>query len=375
MRVLKFGGSSVADAGCVSRTLDIIEKVACEDRVVAVCSAISGCTDKLIELGARCAAGDFAALDIISELKDRHFKIILRLFSGNVMRKAVAELDDEFNRLTLLAISILNSKAISEKQATEIQTFGELFSTRILAAKLKDEFFEVRWTDSRELIVKDDVKKTFSNIRRKISSCRKTEIFVAPGFIAKDAEGNVTTLGRGGSDYSGALFAAALDSPAVEIWTDVPGIMTANPKIVPSAKNIPHLSYDAAFSMASHGAKVLYAPTVLPVKEKGIPIEIRNTFDPDGPYTLIDGKDSSGFWEGISSVRDGDYENIYLTAGCRPDPLWPERARQTQLRIIAALKDAGISAVETGEGEGFVSVSVLERSAREACITLHNEFF
>lgn len=370
MRVLKFGGSSVADASNISKVLDIIEKNAENDRVLAVSSAISGCTDSLVELGQRCAKGDFKALEIIKDLKDRHFKIILRLFSGRRMCKVAEELDDEFNRLTRFASDILNSGHMSDAQATEIQTFGELFSTRILAAKLKDEFYRTRWIDSRELIVKGDLTATYSNIRRKTSHYRTTDIFVAPGFIAKDPEGRVTTLGRGGSDFSAALYAVALEAPAVEIWTDVPGIMTANPKEVPQARNIPHISYDCAFCMAAHGAKVLYAPTVTPAKDAGIPIIILNTFKPDGGKTVIDGSATADScrWMGISSMSRGDYEDIYL---CAEGPI---NVRNAQFRSISALKEAGISSINSSGGDGYVCFTVLGAAAKEACITLHNEF-
>lgn len=370
MRVLKFGGSSVADAGSMSKVLDIVEDVAQDGQVLVVSSAISGCTDALVELGKRCAIGDYNALDIIKDLKDRHFKIILRLFSGRRMCKVTEILDDEFNRLSLLAISILNAGTISESQATEIQTFGELFSTRILAAKLEDEFYVTRWIDSRELIVKGDLPLTYSNIRRKLSRYGKVNVFVAPGFVAKDCKGQVTTLGRGGSDFSAALYAAALKAPAVEIWTDVPGIMTANPKVVPQARNIPHMSYDCAFCMASHGAKVLYAPTVAPAMDNGIPIEILNTFHPCGAKTTIDGTATSDSckWMGISSVERGDYEDVYVCAEGTMD------VRNAQYRGISAFKEAGISSINSSSGDGYVCFTVLKPVAREACITLHNEF-
>ena len=369
MRVLKFGGSSVSDAGNMSRVLDIVEAAAAGGPVVLVSSAISGCTDSLVMLGRRCSEGDSYAMDIIDSLKQRHSRIILRLFTGSQLRRIGEELDAVFAQLSALAGSILSAGCITPSQEEEIQTFGELLSTRILAAKLRTEGFESRWIDSRDLVVKGNQRKTYSNIRRKIGHYRNVQVFVAPGFVARDADGAVTTLGRGGSDYSAALYAAALGAPSVEIWTDVPGIMTANPKVVPQARNIPHMSYDTAFCMASHGAKVLYAPTVEPAREKNIPIRVLNTFAPAHPGTVIDADcPARSRWVGVSSVVEGDMENVFITFEGEVD------VRQAQLRGVAALKDAGIWPLGNGTGESFVYFSVLRSAGREACVTLHSEF-
>ena len=367
MRVLKFGGSSVADAGSMSRVLDIVEQAAATGKVTLVCSAISGCTDALIALGADAAAGGHGRAGILDPLRARHRAIVTRLFSGREKSRTMDRLDAVFGEISQLLDSITEAGAITPRQEEEIQTFGEILSTRILAAKLGTELPAVKWLDSRKLIVKGDLKRTYAGIRRATRTAK--DVFVAPGFIARTADGAPATLGRGGSDYSAALYAAATGAPAVEIWTDVPGIMTANPKVVPEARPIPHMSYDAAFCMAGHGAKVLYAPTVTPAREKGIPILIKDTFTPSAPGTVIDGRGGCGGWVGVSSLTDGDYELIYITAEGAFD------ARGAQLRGIAALKDAGISAVGTGSGEGFVSLTVLKAVAKDACRTLHNEFF
>lgn len=367
MRVLKFGGSSVADAGNMSRVLDIVEAAAAGGKVTLVCSAISGCTDALIAMGEKAAAGDGSREAVLQELRSRHSAIVTRLFSGREKTRTLAELDAVFGEISQLLDAISEAGEITLHQQELIQTFGEILSTKIIAAKLKTELPAVKWIDSREVVVKGDLKRTYANIRRATRASK--DVFVAPGFIARTPEGEVTTLGRGGSDYSAALYAAATGAPAVEIWTDVPGIMTSNPKVVPEARPIPHMSYDAAFCMAEHGAKVLYAPTVTPAREKGIPILIKDTFAPSTPGTVIDGLGCCSGWVGVSSLAAGDYEEIFITAEGTFD------ARGAQLRGIAALKDAGISAVGKGSGEGYVSLTVLRSVAKEACRTLHNEFF
>ena len=278
--VLKFGGSSVADATNMSRVLDIVGGALDGGRVVLVSSAISGCTDGLLA----CADGD---LEREAALMDRHLAIVRRLFTGEEQAEAAAEV------MRLFA-------AMEAAPAEEKVTFGELLSTRILARKLECERIHAHWVDSRELVVKDDLPETYRRIRAAVAAT-DAAVVVAPGFICCDSSGRICTLGRGGSDYSAALYAAALGADSLQIWTDVPGIMTANPKQVPAARTIPGMSYRAALEMAEHGAKVLYAPTVAPAMEAGIDIEIRNTFAPAGRFTRISAQPDASPWIGVAS--------------------------------------------------------------------------
>ena len=347
MIVLKFGGSSVANATNMSRVLDIVSDAASKDRVILVSSAISGCTDKLIEGGQE----NFRAL------KDAHRKIIRRLFTGVEREEAYAECDALFEEL-------------AAAPAEDAVTFGELFSTKILARKLACEGFDARWIDSRDIIVKGDIDRTYVNIAASVADAG-VRIFVAPGFIARDLGGHVTTLGRGGSDYSAALFAAGAKADTLQIWTDVPGIMTTNPKVVPAARTIPTISYDAAFCMAEHGAKVLYAPTVAPARSAGIAINIRNTFNPAHPGTSIENVPESGVceWMGLSDTTKDGRATLYLTAQ------GPIDAGASLSRVHAALKEAGIEATGCGEGEGYIWAEVFESVRKQACAALHREFF
>ena len=279
-RVLKFGGSSVADATAMSRVLDIVDGALDGGRVVLVSSAISGCTDGLLA----CADGNTEGE---AALMERHLAIVRRLFTGLEQAEASAEV------MRLFA-------AMEAAPAEEKVTFGELLSTRILARKLECERVHAHWVDSRDLVVKDDLPETYRRIRAAVAAT-DAAVVVAPGFICCDSSGRVCTLGRGGSDYSAALYAAALQADSLQIWTDVPGIMTANPKQVPAARTIPGMSYRAALEMAEHGAKVLYAPTVAPAMEAGIDIEIRNTFAPAGRFTRISAQPDAAPWIGVAS--------------------------------------------------------------------------
>ena len=333
-RVLKFGGSSVASATAMSRVLDIVEKEADKGTVILVSSAISGCTDALLDGGPKA----------IKEMQKRHQDIVKRLFTGEEREEIQARIDGLFREL-----------AVTPKE--EQVTFGELLSTTILAAKLQQEGFNAKWLDSRKLVVKDNQEETYRRIKEAVEGA---EIYIAPGFICQDGEGKVCTLGRGGSDFSAALYAAAVKAESLQIWTDVPGIMTANPKQVPQARTIPTMTYNAALQMASHGAKVLYAPTVAPAMEAGIDIEIKNTFVPEGKYTVI-GKEGPKGWIGVASQAD-----TITVVGQGEDGI---------PRAEKALLKEGISALSIKETEAGVELKVRQKVLEQALRALHRAFF
>ncbi len=363
MQVLKFGGSSVADATRISAVMDIVSEAVGADRVVLVCSAVSGCTDALLEI-ASLPDGERRTARV-EALRARHLAIVRRLFTGEERKKASAEVDSLFGELL-------------SARREDCVTFGELLSTRIIARKFACEGISTEWLDSRRLIrtAAGEVveKESYANIRAAVAAAPDKRLYVAPGFIASDEHGLPTTLGRGGSDYSAALYAAALQADRLEIWTDVPGIMTANPKDVPSAVTIPQISYGAALSLAANGAKVLYAPTVRPAMESGIAINIRDSFDPRNPGTVISdlrpgGQDS---WMGVTSLdRPSEGESVICLVGESVSS-----RRSASGRIVSALSEAGIKPLSEVEGEGSVFfVRVRQLVVREAVAAIHREFF
>ena len=343
-RVLKFGGSSVADATAMSRVLDIVVDALDDSRVVLVSSAISGCTDGLLA----CADGDTEGEAVLME---RHLAIVRRLFTGAEQAEAAAEVMGLF-------------ASMEAAPAEEKVTFGELLSTRILARKLNCERIHALWVDSRELVVKDDLPETYRRIREAVADTN-APVIVAPGFICCDSIGRVSTLGRGGSDYSAALYAAALQAGSLQIWTDVPGIMTANPKQVPAARTIPGMSYRAALEMAEHGAKVLYAPTVAPAMEAGIDIEIRNTFAPAGRFTRISARPDSSPWVGVASAKG----EICLVGTSEAD------FSSVTDTVCDKLRAAGIAPLEVRVDGLNVLVRVREAIELPALQVLHRAFF
>ena len=293
MQVLKFGGTSVASAEAILQVVKIVEAALTKDRTVAVFSAISGCTDALIEAGNKAAAKDPSWKERLKQLKDRHFAIIDDILPqeyGIKTREAVgalfAALED-----TVYGVFLLGELSPSVLQV--IESYGELFSNTILTDKFDSLGIACRLLDARELIRVSaggdvDTRATYAAIREHVAPALFTDLFVVPGFIAGGENGKTLTLGRGGSDYTASLLAVGAGARRVEIWTDVPGIMTANPRTVPAARTISGISYRAAQELSHFGAKVIYPPTIQPVVEEGIPIYVKDTFHPEAPGTLVE---------------------------------------------------------------------------------------
>ena len=370
IQVLKFGGSSVANATNISRVLDIVGEATKKGRVVLICSAIKGCTDALLSLARLAerqhleipegAEGEKLALQFaggVRDLKEKHLEIIRRLFTGAERAEAENECHALFAEMASASVG-------------EMVTFGEIFSTRIIARKLACDGVMTKWLDSRILVIKDHKDLTYNNISTQVSLEPTVDVFVAPGFIASTYEGERTTLGRGGSDLSAAIYAAALGADSLQIWTDVPGIMTANPKDVPAARTVPAMSYRAALDMATHGAKVLYGPTVQPAMDAGIAIEIRNTFEPENPGTVVSAVGGSG-WAGVCSTGDKVRGEALIC-------LVSEDAQDGEaacLRVEDCLKKAGIKPLASSSDGTNVYVSVTLPVERQALAALHREFF
>ena len=296
MQVLKFGGSSVANATNMSLVVDIVTKAVDRDRTILVVSAISGCTDTLIEIGTLASQRDENYKELINGLQQKHHDIINALLPREKQEESLEVCDSLFDSLRSIAQGVYLLGELSPASLDAIQSFGELWSTKILATKLASIGIETKWIDSRNIIrtvakgEKNivDIQKTYYRVNEMVESNNMTQLFVLPGFIASDKQGRTTTLGRGGSDYTASLYAVGCKARILEIWTDVPGMMTSNPKIVPTARTISNISYKAAQELSHFGAKVIYPPTIQPVVAEGIPIYIKNTFDPDAYGTLIE---------------------------------------------------------------------------------------
>ena len=296
MQVLKFGGSSVSDAANMSKVVEIVTKAVDRDRTILVASAISGCTDTLIRIGNLAAERDESYKELISGLQARHHEIIRSLLPMEKQEESTEVCDSLFDSLRSIAQGVCLLGELSPASLDAIQSFGELWSTKILATKLASIGIATKWIDSRKIIrtvAKGDknvvdIQKTYYRVNEMVENNPITQLFVLPGFIASDKQGRTTTLGRGGSDYTASLYAVGCKARILEIWTDVPGMMTSNPKVVPTARTISNISYKAALELSHFGAKVIYPPTIQPVVAEGIPIYVKNTFDPEAHGTLIE---------------------------------------------------------------------------------------
>ena len=317
MQVLKFGGSSVANAENMSKVVDIVTKAVDRDRTILVASAISGCTDTLINIGRLAAERNESYKELIDELQSRHHVIIKDFIPLEKQEESLKACDTLFDSLRSITQGVSLLGELSQTSLDTIQGLGELWSTRILATKLASIGIATKWVDSREIIRTVsrgdkntvDIQKTYSRINEMVENNPVTQLFVLPGFIASDKQGRTTTLGRGGSDYTAALYAVGCKARILEIWTDVPGMMTTNPKVVPTARTISNISYKAALELSHFGAKVIYPPTIQPVVAEGIPIYVKNTFDPQAYGTLIE-KNPPRSKDSVTGISNSD--NIAL---------------------------------------------------------------
>lgn len=294
MKVLKFGGTSVADAQNIVKVEHIIKKESSAHQVIAVVSALQGVTDQLIRAATCAADQDKLYVQIIKELEKRHLNLVRELIPVLSQSSWLSFVRKNFNDIEELCHGIFILKECTPKTRDRITSYGEFLSSSILYGKFRSDGSEAAWMDSAAQIVTDsnfshakvDIGCTEENIRKYVAE-NDQRIIIAPGFIAKDKSGNPTTLGRGGSDYTASLIAAAMGAEELEIWTDVSGMMTADPRLVSGAKPIPEISYSEAMELSHFGAKVLYPPTLQPVMAKNIDLRIKNTFDPEASGTLV----------------------------------------------------------------------------------------
>ena len=311
MKVLKFGGTSVANAKNIKLVLEIIKNKAIDTQLVVVVSAFSGVTDLLVLAAQKAAEKDISYKNIVSEIEQKHHIAIKELLPESEQKSTISGFDYELNLLKTLLDGCYLLGELSSRTSDTILSFGEIFSSGIIAEALIQEIPESSHADSRNFIkTNNHFGKAIVNFEltnkliNDFSQFRDKKVTVIPGFIASSIDNNNTTLGRGGSDYTAAIVAAALNASHLEIWTDVNGMFTANPRIVKQAQSIEKISYQEAMELSHFGAKVLYPPTIQPVLTKNIPILIKNTFDPNAEGTYISNQNllQSNPIKGISHI-------------------------------------------------------------------------
>ncbi len=294
MKVIKFGGTSVGSAEMIDRAIDIAQSLLA-DAPLLVASAMSKTTDALVSITATASAGkEHEALDILAGIQENHFAATKALLSGELLEETDATLQGYFAQISSLIKGLSLLRECTPRSSDAILSFGELLSTTIIAARARARGMNVELLDSRELIRTNDSFTSASPLMDETARLARASVkpqggklLVAQGFIARTMNGVTTTLGRGGSDYTATILGSALEAKEVIIWTDVNGIMTADPRVVPEAHTIPAISYTEAAELAYFGAKVVHPSTIQPAVERGIPVWVKNTSDPAGAGTQI----------------------------------------------------------------------------------------
>lgn len=294
MKVLKFGGTSVAHSQNILLMEKIVKRESLKSKVVVIVSALQGVTDQLIKAAEQASVKDENYCQAVQNLEEKHISLVKELFPIAEQSSWLSFVKKHFNDIEDLCNGIAVLGELTDRIKDKIASYGEFLSSKIIAARLQLEGLDCVWMNSAELIRTDsnfthakvDFKSTDHNIARFLNE-NQNHIIVGPGFIAKDEKNNATTLGRGGSDYTASIIAAAIDAEELQIWTDVSGMMTADPRLVSNAKPISEISYHEAMELSHFGAKVLYPPSIQPVMVKNINLLIKNTFDPDAEGTLI----------------------------------------------------------------------------------------
>ena len=375
MKVLKFGGTSVGSVKSILSLKRIVEKEARKQPIVVVVSALGGITDMLISTSRLAQEGKNEWKEQFEQMVDRHHKMIDTIITDTNDREMLFnKVDSLFEQLHSIYFGVYLIHDLSKKTLDAIVSYGERLSSNIVSTLVKGS----RWMDSRDfikttispngkIILDTDltnhlVKKAFADLPR---------VSLVPGFISSDKDsGETTNLGRGGSDYTAAIIAADLDAEILEIWTDVDGFMTADPRVIKTAYTIDELSYVEAMELCNFGAKVVYPPTIYPVRIKNIPIRVKNTFNPEAPGTIIKDKIDNDHKpiKGISSIKN---TSLITVSG-----LAMVGVIGVNRRIFTALADNGISVfmVSQASSENSTSIGVRDEDSADAARVLNNEF-
>ena len=368
---MKFGGTSVGSVESILNLKRIVE--AENQQVIVVVSALGGITDRLISTSKLALNGDEKYKSEFDAIVERHHKMVEAIIPVDKQPALITIIDNLLEELKSIYHGVYLIRDLSPKTQDAIVSYGERLSSNIVSVLIKD----AKWFDSRNFIKTErkhgkhllDSELTNKLVRDTFKYLPK--ISLVPGFISKDkTTGEVTNLGRGGSDYTAAIIAAALDAESLEIWTDVDGFMTADPRVIHTAYTINELSYVEAMELCNFGAKVIYPPTIYPVCIKNIPILVKNSFNPSNKGTVIKQKinDDSKPIKGISSISG---TSLITVAG-----LSMVGVIGVNRRIFTALADNGISVflVSQASSENSTSIGVKDDDALSAINVLNNEF-
>lgn len=376
MKVLKFGGTSVKNAENISKVIDIVRSEIAREEVLVVVSAFGGITNLLIETATKAAAGDESYKVLFNQISDAHAQVIEQMLTGDIRTKCEAYIVEQLSNFKDILHGLFLLRELSIRSLDLVSSFGERLSAYIIAQAFTAKGISAQYLDARDVIKTDKTfgaaKVNFDKTNVLISSkvLKSNILWIATGFIASTDDDETITLGRGGSDYSAAIFARALQASILEIWTDVDGMMTADPRKVKKAYPISHITYSEAMELSHFGAKVLEPRTVIPAMAIGIPVLIKNTFNPSAPGTLITAElgNTAHRVQGISSIDD-----ISLITVQGSGMIGEAGISMRLFRAIA--KDAiNVILITQGSSEHSITFAVLPKDANRAVELLRQEF-
>ncbi|MGN6342982.1 MAG: bifunctional aspartate kinase/homoserine dehydrogenase I [Ginsengibacter sp.] len=378
MRVLKFGGTSVANAENINKIVTILQNRLNNERLIVVVSALGGITDALLNSVVLASEGNDEYKLQLKKIETRHLELTKQLIPVAQQSRVLSMVKQHCNEIEDICNGVFLLQEVTSRTKDRIMSYGELLSSQIISAKFESIGLKNKWIDARKIIITNsnfehatvnfdisnaEIESTFSDSNH--------SFFLVPGFIASDQKGITTTLGRGGSDFTAAIIAAALDASALEIWTDVSGMMTADPRLVSHAKIIPKVLYREAMELSHFGAKVVYPPTIQPVMRKNIPVWIKSTFSPNDHGTLIenvsDHKNGSGV-RGISSINKIALLSLE-GSGMAGVPGFSKRLFET-----LANEQINVILITQSSSEHSICVGIEEAFAEKAKNAVDNEF-
>jgi aspartokinase/homoserine dehydrogenase 1 len=375
MLVLKFGGTSVSNATAILRIADVLKDKNYPGKMLVVVSAMSGVTDMLISCFQKASQHDTSYQEVIQQMETKHMEAIEQLipFSNQIEIKGkikllLRELEDICHGIFLL-------DELSDSIKARVMAYGELLSSSVVSVGFRNQGLPNVLIDSRDFIVTDnsflnakvDTKKTYARIKEQLPDA---ELIIAPGFIARTETGKTTVLGRGGSDYSASIYAAALGAERLEIWSDVDGMYTADPRKVKAAHSIKELSYKEAMELAYFGAKVLYPPTIAPLVSAEIPLVLKNTFNPSHVGTLITARPalSPNIIKGVSTI-----DNIALITLSGSGMVGVPGIAMRLFKAVAT-RQINIYFITQSSSEQSITIAMADQEGQAALQALSEEF-
>ena len=378
MKILKFGGTSVANANNIRLVLSIVEKTAASStKLVVVVSAFSGVTDLLLLAASKAASKDVTFNDVVSQIENKHKEAIEELIITSQQKSLLEATNKDINHLKTLLDGCFLLGELSNRTSDTIMGFGELLSSQIIAKALEQKVHNSGYKDSREIIKTNNhfgkAVVNFELSSQLIKDYFNSNVFrvtLVPGFIASSTDGYSTTLGRGGSDYTAAILAGALNAELLEIWTDVSGMFTANTKIVKQAHPIETISYQEAMELSHFGAKVLYPPTIQPILKLNIPIVIKNTFEPEaaGTYISSERNENENPIKGISHI-----DNIALLTLEGPGMIGVSGSSKRLFEVLSN-ENINVIFITQASSEHSICIGILNEDANNAQIAIDKAF-